>query len=79
MVVILPEAQYEAWLDATPECSMDFMNKYPADRLTMTPEPPPGVDATARSSDRGAGLGQDRALGLAFRYDERNAGKVRAT
>ncbi|MDM0115887.1 SOS response-associated peptidase family protein [Variovorax sp. J22R133] len=41
MVVILPEAQYAQWLDATPEQSMDFMNLYPADRIDMTPEPLP--------------------------------------
>jgi putative SOS response-associated peptidase YedK len=41
MAVILPEAQYEEWLDAPPERSMDFMKPYPAEGLTMTPEPPP--------------------------------------
>ncbi|RZL93343.1 MAG: hypothetical protein EOP82_07935 [Variovorax sp.] len=41
MVVILPEAQYEECLDAPAERSMAFMNQYPAERLTMTPEPLP--------------------------------------
>jgi putative SOS response-associated peptidase YedK len=40
MVVILPEAQYEAWLDAPAERSSEFLNHYPAERLVMTPEPP---------------------------------------
>lgn len=39
MVVIVPEAQYTAWLDATPERSVDFLRQYPADRLVATPEP----------------------------------------
>ncbi|CAN7332879.1 SOS response-associated peptidase family protein [Variovorax sp. LjRoot84] len=44
MVVILPEAQYEEWLDAPVERSRDFLNQYPAERLLMTPEPlPPKV------------------------------------
>lgn len=44
MVVILPEARYEEWLDSPPERSMDFMNPYPADRLVMAPEPPPAKE-----------------------------------
>lgn len=41
MVVILPETQYEEWLDAPVERSRAFLNQYPAERLVMTPEPPP--------------------------------------
>lgn len=33
MVVILPEDQYDAWLVAKPNESMDFMTAYPADAL----------------------------------------------
>jgi len=33
MVVILPEAQYDEWLRAAPEQSMEFLRPYPADRL----------------------------------------------
>ncbi|RZL89839.1 MAG: SOS response-associated peptidase [Variovorax sp.] len=41
MVVILPEAQYDEWLDAPAERSMAFMTQYPAERLAMTAEPLP--------------------------------------
>ena len=41
MVVILPEAQYGAWLDAPAERSMDFMNRFPAERFAMVTEAPP--------------------------------------
>jgi putative SOS response-associated peptidase YedK len=50
MVVILPEAQYEEWLDAPAERSMDFMNQYPAERLVMTPEPLPPKEPTPKVS-----------------------------
>ncbi|CAN5267111.1 SOS response-associated peptidase family protein [soil metagenome] len=40
MVVILPAAQFESWLDASPDRSMQFMRPFPADRLVATPEPP---------------------------------------
>jgi putative SOS response-associated peptidase YedK len=44
MVVILPEAQYEEWLDAPAERSRAFLTQFPAKRLVMTPEPlPPKV------------------------------------
>mgnify|MGYP001545941378 FL=1 len=33
MVVILPEAQYEDWLDAPVQGSMKFLVQYPAERL----------------------------------------------
>jgi putative SOS response-associated peptidase YedK len=39
MVVILPEAQYEEWLDSTAERSMTFMARFPADRLVAEAEP----------------------------------------
>lgn len=39
MVVILPAALYEAWLDAPAERSLEFVAQYPADLLCMTPEP----------------------------------------
>ncbi|HEY2257401.1 MAG TPA: SOS response-associated peptidase [Variovorax sp.] len=41
MVVILPEAQYGEWLDASPQQAMAFMHQYPAERLAMTAEPLP--------------------------------------
>ena len=41
MVVILPEAHYEEWLDAPAERSRDFLHQFPAERLVMTPEPLP--------------------------------------
>ncbi|RJX80347.1 SOS response-associated peptidase [Pseudomonas sp. LS-2] len=34
MVAVLPAAQYSDWLDATPERAMDFVQQYPAERLT---------------------------------------------
>lgn len=39
MVVVLNDDAYEAWLDAPPERSMDFLVQYPAERLLATPEP----------------------------------------
>ena len=36
MVVILPEAAYTDWLTAPAAKGMDFMQAYPADRLTAT-------------------------------------------
>jgi putative SOS response-associated peptidase YedK len=45
MVVILPEAQYEEWLDAPAERSRDFLNQFSAERLVMTPEPLPPKEA----------------------------------
>jgi putative SOS response-associated peptidase YedK len=33
MVVILNDDSYDAWLDAPPEKSMQFMRQYPADLL----------------------------------------------
>jgi putative SOS response-associated peptidase YedK len=39
MVVILHEEEYSAWLDAPPEKSFDFLRHYPANRLTVKPEP----------------------------------------
>lgn len=37
MVVILPEDQYDAWLDAKPTESMAFMQPYPAEAMIATP------------------------------------------
>lgn len=37
MVVILPETQYQTWLDAGPDQSMGFLNQYPAERLVAIP------------------------------------------
>ena len=34
MVVILPEAAYDDWLQASAEQSRAFLQPYPADRLT---------------------------------------------
>jgi putative SOS response-associated peptidase YedK len=39
MVVILNEDDYDAWLDAPAERSMEFLQQYPAERLLATPEP----------------------------------------
>jgi len=50
MVVILPEAQYEEWLDAPAERSMNFMNQYPAERLVMTPESLPPKEVTLKAT-----------------------------
>ena len=41
MVVGLPEAQDEEWLDSPVKRSLSFMNQYPAERLMMTPKPLP--------------------------------------
>jgi len=38
-VVILPEAQYDAWLDAPVERSMEFMQLYPAEHLVGVTAP----------------------------------------
>lgn len=35
MVVILPKGLYRDWLDATPSESMEFMRRYPADRMVV--------------------------------------------
>jgi putative SOS response-associated peptidase YedK len=38
MVVVLPESQYDAWLDAPVEASMRYMQQFAADGLaTETP------------------------------------------
>ena len=39
MVVILDEAEYDAWLDCPTERMMSFMRPYPADRLEAEPAP----------------------------------------
>nr|QMS47825.1 hypothetical protein WG33_0023 [uncultured bacterium] len=39
MVVLLDESQYDAWLDAPAEGSMDFMQACPPERLAATGEP----------------------------------------
>jgi putative SOS response-associated peptidase YedK len=41
MVVILHEWEYDAWLDAPPEQSMDFMRPYPAELLVAVAAPVP--------------------------------------
>lgn len=41
MVVILHEHQYDAWLDAPPERSMEFMQQYPAELLVAVAAPIP--------------------------------------
>lgn len=38
MVVVLKEDAYDAWLDAPPEQSMDFMRQYPAEQLIARAE-----------------------------------------
>jgi len=48
MVVILPEAQYEEWLDASPQQSMEFMAQFPAERLAMVAEPLPPKEPKAK-------------------------------
>ena len=40
IIVILPESQYSAWLNAPASESMDFIRHYPADELLATPMPP---------------------------------------
>ncbi|MDM0012143.1 SOS response-associated peptidase family protein [Variovorax sp. J22P168] len=51
MVVILPEARYEEWLDAPVQQAMSFMNQFPADRLAMVAEPlPPKPPKAARQA-----------------------------
>jgi putative SOS response-associated peptidase YedK len=44
MPVLLSEADYGAWLDASPEKSMEFMRQFPAEVLAMTPDPLPSAD-----------------------------------
>ncbi|MCZ2496453.1 SOS response-associated peptidase [Xylophilus sp. Kf1] len=39
MVAILPRGLYDAWLNARPEQSMEFMRMFPADRLTAEARP----------------------------------------
>lgn len=36
MVVILPETDYDAWLNAKPQESMAFVKQYPAELLIAT-------------------------------------------
>ena len=38
-VVILPDGAYDDWLTAPAQAARDFLNLYPADRLTATPMP----------------------------------------
>lgn len=45
MVVILPKAQYDDWLDAPASSSMEFMRQYPADQLVAVGEPKDGQQA----------------------------------
>lgn len=40
IVVILPEGQYDAWLNAPATQSIDFIRNYPADNLIATAVPP---------------------------------------
>lgn len=39
MIVVLPEASYDAWLDAPPEKSLDFMLAMPPELLRAVPIP----------------------------------------
>jgi putative SOS response-associated peptidase YedK len=39
IIVVLPESEYAAWLDAPVGDSMDFMRAYPADQLLAAPAP----------------------------------------
>ena len=39
MVVILHEEDYAGWLDAPAERAMGFVRHYPAERLSVVPEP----------------------------------------
>jgi putative SOS response-associated peptidase YedK len=52
MPVILPEATYGAWLDASPEESMAFMRQFPAEALVMTPDPLPPRKPNAKAQRR---------------------------
>lgn len=49
MVVILDEAEYDAWLDAPPARMRDFLQRYPAPELEAEPAPRPGRAASTRS------------------------------
>jgi putative SOS response-associated peptidase YedK len=50
MVVILPPAQFEPWLDVPPQDAMEFMRQYPAEKLVTTPQPlPPKVPKAPRA------------------------------
>jgi putative SOS response-associated peptidase YedK len=49
MPVILPEADYGPWLNALPEESMAFMRPFPAEALTMTPDPLPPREPRAKA------------------------------
>jgi putative SOS response-associated peptidase YedK len=50
MVVVLPLAAYDDWLDAPVERIMDFMHPYPAERLVATAE------AARKAAEPAAGL-----------------------
>ena len=54
MVVILPPAQYEAWLDAPAQRAMEFMNQFPAERLAMVAEPLPPAPSKAEAGESAA-------------------------
>ena len=40
MIVVLPESQYQEWLAAPAEASMEFLRQYPADKLVAEPKLP---------------------------------------
>jgi putative SOS response-associated peptidase YedK len=40
MIVVLPESQYQEWLEAPAAASMEYLRQYPADKLLATPTPP---------------------------------------
>ena len=52
MVTILPRGLYDAWLEAPPEQSMEFMRMFPADRLLAEarPKAPVSTDASLPGS-----------------------------
>ncbi|MCZ2498121.1 SOS response-associated peptidase [Xylophilus sp. Kf1] len=47
MVAILPRGLYDAWLNARPEQSTEFMRMFPADRLTAEARPTAPTSASA--------------------------------
>ena len=43
MVVVLPPSQYQDWLQAGPQDSMDFLRPFPAEALRAQAPPPPSL------------------------------------
>ena len=55
MVVVLDEAEFDAWLDCPPSRMMEFMRRYPAEGLVAVPDPKGKVVEDLFGDDAGQG------------------------